>query len=175
MLRRRTSVLLYIMITLTITAAVIWGVMANNAHHSDSIDPLTLSFLLATLLFGGISFAIYKTRMIQVSINNDGGPLTVFVADKTLTEPLYLQEPFIITRRWCVDFERRGIQTKRLYLTIFDNLQQPLLTFTGGLSAIQKQPPEFEPLGEEDKLIIAADRCYETWKVLQINEALNNW
>jgi len=151
--------------------------MANNAHHSESVDPVMLSFMAATLLFGGISFAIYKTRRIQISINNDGGSLTVYVADKTLAEPLYIQEPFTVIRKWRVDYEsRRGsFQTKRLYVTVADSLQQPLITFTGVLSAEKTPPQEFEQWDGQEESFIAADRCYETWKVLQINDALNNW
>lgn len=174
-LRRKTAVLLYIMITLAIAAAMFWGIMVSKSHM-ESTDPAVLCCIAATFLFGGVSYAIYNAQRIQISINNDGGPLTVYVADKTLPEPLYIQEPFTITRQWRVDFEHKHqlYQTKRLYVTVADTLQQPLVTFTGVLSATQKPPEEFEEWDGKADMIIAADGCYETLKVLPINSALHN-
>jgi hypothetical protein len=174
-LKRKTSVLLYVMITLSIVAAILWIVITNNSHQGIT-DPVVLCCVLGTFLFGGISVALYITQRIQISISNEGGALTVYVADKALIEPLYIQEPFTVTRQWRVDYTSKGgaIQTKRLYVTIADTLQQPVVTFTGVLSAAQTPPPEFELWDGDDELIIAADRCYETYKILPISTSLHS-
>lgn len=166
-LRRKTAVLLYILITLAISGIIIGIVLAQERHMKVAVADC----VIATVAFGAASLLLYYKKRIQVSI--DGETQTIAVEDPNLTAPMFIQPPFTISRQWMVDFQKKNIQTKRLYITIIDSLGQPILTFGGGLSALQTPPANFQflDMGESRQLVLAA-LCYDTMKIVEISEML---
>lgn len=144
------------------------------AQNMEGLDNYCLMVALAALV---LAVAVYFLKRFKVSIEGDNKRLSITVNDPSLTAPLVINYPFTTQMYWHEVATGSRAKMKKLYLTISDVRNEPLITFTGALGAAYDAPKNFIYVNMFDRsnhgTIKLAETNYDTGKILDIADNLN--
>jgi hypothetical protein len=143
---RNRDVRIFAFITVIgITAIIAFFVIAFQDKHAmrDYFGIMMLT-LFGGIAIGALGVWYYFKKRFNIEVSSQNKKLSLQVLDPNLAAPFVVNYPFTIKKQWCDVIMPKGPNMKRIHLTLFDFVNNPIITFHCDMGKLQKVPGDFE-------------------------------
>lgn len=168
--------ILVVAITMLITVFALY--MTQRDHPNAEMWLLDNSWILflGSALLGWYSYKYYLKKRFKIETVLKNNRLSVQVLDPALPMPLVVNYPFILKKQWMHVTMPKGPRMKKLYVTIIESGNVPVVTFFTDLGAMHDAPMDYEYLGldvsEANAKLIISDKLYGVNKLIKMVQGI---